>query len=62
MTDKTKAAWHRCNDNHAMSQIRLHFGQCKQSIPRAYAKGVLIAGILIAVSFGLMFIHAAVAL
>lgn len=62
MTTKTKVARRCGNNNRAMSQIRLHFGQCKQSIPCDYNTGALIAGILIAVSFGLMFIHAAVAL
>ena len=62
MTTKTKAARRCGNNNRAMSQNRLRTWPRKQSIPRAYDKGALIAGILIAVSFGLMFIHAAVAL
>ena len=62
MTTKTKVARRCGNNNRAMCQNRLLFDWSKQSITRDFNNGALIAGILIAVSFGLMFIHAAVAL
>ena len=56
MTAK-KAARHRCSDNRASNQT-VH----DNSIITDYNHGALIAGLIIAISFGLMMIHAAVML
>ena len=61
MTTKTKAAWHRCSDNHAMCQKQAALGRSKQIIPD-YEIGSLVFGVIFAIAFGLMFIHAAVML
>lgn len=58
MTTKTKAAWHRCNDNHAKAHA---LGRSNQSIPD-YEIGSLVFGVIFAIAFGLMFVHAAVVL
>lgn len=58
MTTKTKAAWHRCNDNHAKTHA---LGRSKPIIPD-YERGTMIVGVLFAVLMGMLFIHAAVML
>jgi hypothetical protein len=57
MTTKTKAARHRCNDNRA----NVHQFKDK-SIIAEFERGTLYGGLLIAVFFGLLMIHAAVML
>ena len=57
MTEK-KAARHRCSDNRAKANPTVH----DNSIITDYNHGALIAGLIIAISFGLMFVHAAVML
>lgn len=57
MTVKTKAARHRCNDN------RANVHQFKDTnIVHEFERGTLYGGLLIAVFFGLLMIHAAVML
>ena len=58
MTTKTKAAWHRGNDNHA----KTHALSRSDSIISDYDRGALIAGLITAITFGMMMIHAAVML
>lgn len=57
MTAKTKAARHCCNNNRANVHEDNH-----NRIITDYERGALIAGLITAVSFGSMFIHAAVVL
>lgn len=57
MTTKTKAARHRCNDNRA----NVHRLKDK-SIIAEFERGTLYGGLLVAVFFGLLMIHAAVML
>ena len=62
MTTKTKAAWHRCNDNHAFEPKQAAaLGRSKPIIPD-YERGTMIVGVLFAVLMGMLFIHAAVML
>ena len=56
MTAKIKAALHRGNDDSAKA-----LGRSKH-IVSDYERGALIAGLITAVSFGSLFIHAAVVL
>ncbi len=58
MTMKNKAARHRCNDNRA----NVHQFKDKHIVTREYERGTLYGGILIAVFFGLLMLHAAVML
>lgn len=60
MTTKTKAACGSGNYQHAKSNAL--GGHKDSSIIANFEFGSLLAGLIIAVSFGLMFIHAAVAL
>lgn len=57
MTVKTKSARHSCNYNRALPKQAAFW-----STQGDYNTGALIAGLIIAISFGLMFIHAAVML
>ena len=61
MTTKTKAALHRGNDSSAMSQKSAALGR-SGSIVSDYGRGTLIAGLIIAITFGLVLVHAAVML
>ena len=55
MNAKTRAA--RSSGNYSRANVHVHQDS---NIVHDYTLGTLIAGLLIAVSFGLMFIHAAV--
>ena len=63
MTTKTKVA-RRCGNNNRAFEPKqaAALGRSKQSISRDYDKGVFIVGIITAIAFGLIFIHAAVML
>ena len=58
MTTKTKAARHRCNDNRA----NVSTTSPDTNIVHEFERGTLYGGLLIAVFFGLLMIHAAVML
>jgi hypothetical protein len=61
MTTKTKTARHSCNYNRAFGLSR-PLPLVGRSIVTDYERGALIAGVLVALTFGLMFVHAAVVL
>lgn len=58
MTVKTKAARHRCNDNRANVSTTSQ----DTNIVHEFERGTLYGGLLIAVFFGLLLLHAAVML
>ena len=60
MTTKTKTARHSCNYNRALCQKQATALGRSGSIVSDYERGALIAGVIVAVLFGLMFLHAAV--